>query len=81
MYAIRSYYGENGFGRVILTSSIGGFYGNLNVVNYCVAKAGLMGLSRAIAVEGEEHGIASNLILPGAVTRLSEGIDASQFLV
>lgn len=66
-------------GRVVLTSSIGGFYGNSNVVNYCVAKAGLMGLNRAIAVENEDFGIQSNLILPGAVTRLSEGIDTSQF--
>jgi NAD(P)-dependent dehydrogenase (short-subunit alcohol dehydrogenase family) len=70
---------EQQYGRFVLTSSIGGFYGNANVVNYCVAKAGLMGLSRAIAIENAEFGIQSNLILPGAVTRLSEGIDTSQF--
>ena len=70
---------EQRYGRFVLTSSIGGFYGNANVVNYCVAKAGLMGLSRAIAIENAEFGIQSNLILPGAVTRLSEGIDTSQF--
>lgn len=66
-------------GRIVLTSSIGGFYGNRDIVNYAVSKAGVMGLSRAIAVENAEFGIASNLILPGAVTRLSEGIDTSQF--
>lgn len=67
------------FGRVVLTSSIGGFYANANVANYAVSKAGLIGLSRAIAVENHQFGIASNLILPGAVTRMSEGIDTSQF--
>lgn len=69
----------HGFGRFVLTSSIGGFYGNANIVNYAVSKAGMMGLSRAIAVENAAYGIHSNLILPGAVTRLSEGIDTSAF--
>jgi NAD(P)-dependent dehydrogenase (short-subunit alcohol dehydrogenase family) len=67
------------YGRIVLTSSIGGLYGNHNVVNYSVAKAGTIGLNNTIALEGAEKGIKSNIILPAAVTRMSEGIDTSQF--
>lgn len=68
-----------GYGRVVLTSSIGGLYGNQNVVNYCVSKAGMIGLSNVIAIEGAAEGVKSNVIIPAAVTRLSEGIDTSKF--
>ena len=68
-----------GYGRVILTGSIGGIYTMPGVVGYAVAKSGMIGLSNTIAIEGAEFGIKSNIILPGAVTRMSEGIDISQF--
>ncbi|TYC94348.1 SDR family NAD(P)-dependent oxidoreductase [Novosphingobium sp. BW1] len=67
------------YGRVVLTSSIGGFYGNRQCVNYAVSKSGMIGLSNVIALEGEEHGVRSNLILPGAVTRMADGLDTSQY--
>ncbi len=67
------------YGRIVLTSSIGGLYGNANVVNYSTAKAGMIGLSNVAALEGAADGIKSNLIIPAAVTRMSEGIDTSQF--
>src|SRR5688572_212508 len=38
----------NGYGRIVLTSSIGGLYGNHQVANYCTAKAGLIGLANAV---------------------------------
>ena len=68
-----------GYGRVVLTSSIGGLYGNHQVANYSVSKAGLTGLSHVIALEGEAEGVKSNVIVPAAVTRLAEGIDTSMF--
>ena len=68
-----------GYGRVVLTSSIGGFYGNHQVVNYSVSKAGLIGLCNTVALEGAADGIKCNLILPGAVTRMAEGLDISQY--
>jgi NAD(P)-dependent dehydrogenase (short-subunit alcohol dehydrogenase family) len=68
-----------GYGRIVLTSSVGGLYGNLRVVNYGVAKAGMIGLNNVIALEGEADGIRSNIIVPGAVTRLAEGLDTSQY--
>lgn len=68
-----------GYGRVVLTSSIGGIYGNKLVANYCASKAGLIGLSNAVALEGADEGVKCNIIIPAAVTRLSEGVDTSAF--
>ncbi len=67
------------YGRIVLTSSINGLYGNPNVVNYSVAKAGLIGLSNVAAIEGAAEGIKSNVIIPAAVTRMAEGLDTSQY--
>lgn len=68
-----------GYGRIVLTSSINGLYGNRNVVNYCVAKAGIIGLSNVVALEGADEGVKCNVILPGAVTRMAEGLDTSAY--
>ncbi len=68
---------QAGYGRVVLTSSIGGLYGTNNVVNYGVSKAGIIGLNNVVAIEGASKGVVSNIILPGAVTRMAEGLDTS----
>jgi NAD(P)-dependent dehydrogenase (short-subunit alcohol dehydrogenase family) len=68
-----------GYGRVVLTSSIGGLYGTQNVVNYGVAKAGMIGLNNVVALEGAPNGIKCNIIAPGAVTRLADGLDTSKY--
>jgi NAD(P)-dependent dehydrogenase (short-subunit alcohol dehydrogenase family) len=68
-----------GYGRIVLTTSIGGLYGNYNVANYSASKAGLIGLSHAAALEGASCGVKSNVIVPSAVTRMSEGVDTTQF--
>jgi NAD(P)-dependent dehydrogenase (short-subunit alcohol dehydrogenase family) len=70
---------EHGYGRIVLTSSIGGLYGNHEVANYAVAKAGVIGLSNVAAIEGAAHGVKSNVIVPAAVTRMAEGIDTSAY--
>jgi NAD(P)-dependent dehydrogenase (short-subunit alcohol dehydrogenase family) len=70
---------DAGYGRIVLTSSIGGLYGNHDVVNYAVAKAGVIGLSNVAAIEGAAHGVKSNVIVPAAVTRMAEGIDTSAY--
>ncbi|MEO7246816.1 MAG: SDR family NAD(P)-dependent oxidoreductase [Novosphingobium sp.] len=67
------------YGRVVLTGSINGLYGKANNANYAACKAGVIGLSHTVAVEGAGHGITSNVIVPAAVTRMSEGIDTSKF--
>jgi NAD(P)-dependent dehydrogenase (short-subunit alcohol dehydrogenase family) len=68
-----------GYGRVVLTSSIGGLYGTHNVVNYGVSKAGMIGLNNIVAIEGAARGVKCNIIAPGAVTRLADGLDTSQY--
>ncbi len=68
-----------GYGRIVLTGSIGGIYTMASVAAYAVGKSAMIGLSNTMAIEGADFGIKSNVILPGAVTRMSEGIDISQF--
>lgn len=68
-----------GYGRIVLTSSINGLYGKSDNVTYAMCKAGFMGLSNTAAIEGQHSNVRSNLIVPAAVTRMSEGIDTSKF--
>jgi len=65
---------EQRYGRIISTSSASGLFGNFGQANYGAAKAGLAGLTRVLAIEGAEHGIAANAIAPIASTRMTEGI-------
>ena len=68
-----------GYGRIVLTSSINGLYGKSSNANYAMSKAGMLGLSQTAAIEGAAEGVKSNVIVPAAVTRMSEGIDTSAF--
>jgi NAD(P)-dependent dehydrogenase (short-subunit alcohol dehydrogenase family) len=68
-----------GYGRIVLTSSIGGLYGNYNVANYAAAKAGVIGLANVAALEGAPDGVTCNVIVPAAVTRMATGIDTSAY--
>jgi NAD(P)-dependent dehydrogenase (short-subunit alcohol dehydrogenase family) len=68
-----------GYGRVVLTASVNALYGNHRQANYAAAKGGLVGLSHVVALEGAASGVKSNVILPGAVTRMAEGLDTSAY--
>lgn len=70
---------DAGYGRIVLTSSIGGLYGNHTVANYAAAKAGVIGLSNVAALEGAADGVKSNVIVPAAITRMADGIDTSAY--
>ncbi|KAA9159800.1 SDR family NAD(P)-dependent oxidoreductase [Amycolatopsis acidicola] len=70
---------DAGYGRVVLTSSIGGLYGNQGVANYAAAKAGIVGLSNVVALEGAACGVRCNVIVPAALTRMAAGIDTSAY--
>jgi NAD(P)-dependent dehydrogenase (short-subunit alcohol dehydrogenase family) len=67
------------YGRIVLTSSIGGLYGNHGVANYAAAKAGIIGLSNVVALEGAAEGVQCNVIVPAAESRMAEGIDTSAY--
>jgi NAD(P)-dependent dehydrogenase (short-subunit alcohol dehydrogenase family) len=58
-----------GYGRIVLTSSSTGAFGRLAGTNYAAAKAAMLGLARALSLEGAEHGIKTNCILPVAPFR------------
>lgn len=70
---------QAGYGRVVLTSSIGGLYGARRVANYAAAKAGIIGLASVVAIEGAGHGVRCNVVVPAALTRLAEGLDTSAY--
>ncbi|MGI8686781.1 MAG: SDR family NAD(P)-dependent oxidoreductase [Acidimicrobiales bacterium] len=63
---------EQGYGRVVSTTSSSGILGNFGQSNYGAAKAGLVGLTRVLAIEGAGHNIRVNAIAPLARTRMTE---------
>ncbi|HEX9991738.1 MAG TPA: SDR family oxidoreductase [Acidimicrobiales bacterium] len=65
---------EQGYGRVLTTSSPAGLFGNFGQANYGAAKMGLVGLTRVLAVEGARYGIKVNAIAPVARTRMTEDL-------
>jgi len=67
------------YGRIVLTGSIGGLYSTAGVVNYAMSKSGMIGLNNIAAIEGAEHNVRSNMILPGSITRIAERYDTSAY--
>ncbi|MGW0707879.1 SDR family NAD(P)-dependent oxidoreductase [Streptomyces sp. NPDC002643] len=61
---------EQGYGRVVNTTSAAGLLGTVNKSNYGAAKTGLIGLTRVLAAEGAAHGIKANAVAPIALTRM-----------
>ena len=64
----------SGYGRVVNTTSASGLFGNFGQANYGAAKAGLVGLTRSLAVEGRKVGISVNAISPMASTRMTQDL-------
>jgi len=63
---------DQGYGRIVNTSSGAGVFGNFGQTNYGAAKMGLVGFTRVLAVEGAKNNIKANAIAPVAKTRMTE---------
>jgi NAD(P)-dependent dehydrogenase (short-subunit alcohol dehydrogenase family) len=63
-----------GFGRILMTTSTSGIYGNFGQANYGAAKTGLIGLMNVLQIEGAKYGIRVNALCPSAATRMTEGL-------
>src|SRR6185437_7860077 len=63
---------ERNYGRIVLTTSSSGLYGNFGQANYGAAKSGMVGLMNVLAEEGRKYNIRVNTISPTAATRMTE---------
>jgi NAD(P)-dependent dehydrogenase (short-subunit alcohol dehydrogenase family) len=62
------------YGRIVMTTSSTGLYGNFGQANYAAAKLGQVGLMQTLAIEGAKHGIQVNALAPTATTRMTEAL-------
>ncbi|PKP86366.1 MAG: 3-hydroxyacyl-CoA dehydrogenase [Alphaproteobacteria bacterium HGW-Alphaproteobacteria-17] len=71
---------ERRFGRIVMTTSSSGLYGNFGQANYGAAKMALVGLMQTLAIEGEKHNVRVNCLAPTAATAMTEGVLAPDAL-
>jgi NAD(P)-dependent dehydrogenase (short-subunit alcohol dehydrogenase family) len=71
---------EQGFGRIVMTTSPSGLYGNFGQANYGAAKLGLVGFMNTLKIEGQKNNIRINAISPVAATRMTENLMPQEML-
>ncbi len=69
---------EQGYGRIVMTTSSSGMYGNFGQANYGAAKMAVVGLMNTLCIEGEKSNIKVNCLSPTAGTRMLEGLITSE---
>jgi NAD(P)-dependent dehydrogenase (short-subunit alcohol dehydrogenase family) len=69
-----------GYGRIVMTTSAAGLYGNFGQTNYGAAKLGIVGLMNSLKLEAGRYGILVNTVAPVALTRMTEGLPFSAML-
>ena len=65
---------ERNYGRIVMTTSSSGLYGNFGQANYGAAKMALVGLMQTLSIEGAKHDIRVNCLAPTAATRMTENL-------
>ena len=68
---------QKNWGRIVLTSSTSGIFGNFGQANYGASKMGMLGLMNVLAIEGASHNIKVNCLAPGAATRMTASVPGS----
>jgi len=71
---------EQSYGRIVMTTSSSGLYGNFGQSNYGAAKMAVVGLMNTLVLEGKKHDIRVNCLSPCAATRMTEGLLPEQAL-
>ena len=72
--AVWSVMREQNYGRIVMTTSSSGLYGNFGQSNYGAAKMALVGLMQTLSIEGAKHDIRVNCLAPTAATRMTEAL-------
>lgn len=78
--AVWNHMKEQSYGRIVMTTSSSGLYGNFGQANYGAAKMALVGLMQTLALEGAKHNIRVNCIAPSAGTRMLDGLMTQDLL-
>jgi len=68
---------QQNYGRIVMTTSSSGLYGNFGQANYGAAKMALVGLMQTLAIEGQKNDIRVNCLAPTAHTRMTEDLGAA----
>lgn len=68
------------YGRIVMTTSSSGLYGNFGQANYGAAKMALVGLMQTLAIEGQKYGVRVNCLAPTAATGMTEGVLSQESL-
>ncbi|MBV1871242.1 MAG: SDR family oxidoreductase [Gammaproteobacteria bacterium] len=71
---------EQKYGRIVMTASGSGMFGNFGQANYGAAKSGIIGFAKALSHEGAKYDVKTNILCPAAASRMTENLMPPQFL-